>query len=78
MPQPSWHGDLGSWESQGGPGVLQAPAAQPTMGEMVSAPAGTAWLGFHLPSQMGWHKISSQPLEDSPAAPSQAELKKRE
>ena len=74
----TWHGELGSWEGQGGPGALQGPAAQPAMAEMLTAPAGTSRLGFHLPSQMGWYKISSQSLEDSPAAPSQAELRKRE
>lgn len=48
------------------------------MADMLSAPAGTSWLGFHLPTQMGSYKISSQSLGGSPAAPSQTELRKRE
>lgn len=73
----TWHGALGSWEGQGGPRALYRLAAQPTMAEMVSAPAGTSCLGFHLLFSMGWYKISSQSLEDSPAASSQAELRKK-
>lgn len=34
----TWHGELGYWECQGGPGALQRSAAQPTMAEMVSTP----------------------------------------
>lgn len=54
-----------------GTAALQAPAAQPATPQTLWAHASTSQLGFHLPSQIGWCKTSSQSLRESPACKAQ-------